>query len=889
MKIGKYSLMGIKAMYDTIAIVKKHFNPNIVLTGFFKYNNEKLKEAGFKARKDKDGNWAKDRRLTIEDDLKKVDKLNQLKKILEGVIEPVKADVVITTAHQSKGAEYDSVRIYDDFWGPKDVKGSVDKELPAPEELRLAYVAVTRAKKEIYLGPLTWVYDHTSEEDEQVTPSSSTIEAMSNIETDPTPVTPEEFDNEVQETAKKIDPATQRIADAIIASLENGNVPWRKPWTGAGFLPTSIATGKVYEGSNVISLWAAQQANGWVDNRWLTYKQAEKLGGNIKRGEKATSIIHWAPKFKQVDQPDGTTKDVFIYTPPKIINVFNVEQAEGLDLPPLVTPDPIPVSDAERILLETFKDHPKINYGRQDSAYYMPINDNIYLPLREQFGSEQDLFETLVHELAHSTGHPSRVNRTELLDNYGAHKESRGEEELIAEISVAIVAGRLGVEIDFGNITAYAQSWLRALKNDPQMIIKAAKQAQKAVDHMLGKQEEPAKVDEDGTPSEPVGEGVGSEGKTGDQIAEDAGLKPESTPEPNVGEQGKTGEEISGEEDLNPKPNSRGLIRSEIDPADLKVGDRLDISGKTRVAAIKIEEDKVLVSTKTIGSRGGGFESFNKDKKIFVWRKAEGVGSEGKTGEEIAGEAPTTPEPTPEPNVGEQGRTGEEIAEDDIKPAGVKGGHGLSAREIFDKTFRRSDVDIKKVYNAEEVWTPQKQRPFKSPVAPKRADFQDSASYIAAHKKYSKAYDEAYREMSRYIESSLGKKHLNGSGKGVQNYVKDIITADWFVEAFGDGGQLGRPPVSLFTSKSQGGKYSYGFKKGAFFSTLKVNSLLSKNEPSILHEIAHFATAISVAEGMDAHGVEYRMNYIYITDKVLGREAAEGLKEAYRKANLNVG
>jgi hypothetical protein len=93
----------------------------------------------------------------------------------------------------------------------------------------------------------------------------------------------------------------------------------------------------------------------------------------------------------------------------------------------------------------------------------------------------------------------------------------------------------------------------------------------------------------------------------------------------------------------------------------------------------------------------------------------------------------------------------------------------------------------------------------------------------------------------------------------------------------------------LFTSKSQGGKYSYGFKKGAFFSTLKVNSLLSKNEPSILHEIAHFATAISVAEGMDAHGVEYRMNYIYITDKVLGREAAEGLKEAYRKANLNVG
>jgi hypothetical protein len=173
------------------------------------------------------------------------------------------------------------------------------------------------------------------------------------------------------------------------------------------------------------------------------------------------------------------------------------------------------------------------------------VTDTVHLPLREQFGAEQDLFETLVHELAHSTGHTSRVNRKDLTDNYGTHKASRGEEELIAEISVALVAARLGVEIDFGNVASYAKSWLGALKNDPQMIIKAAKQAQKAVDHMLGKQEEPAKVDEEGNPIEPVGEGVGSEGKTGDQIAEDAGLKPEPTPEANVGEEGTTGEELT--------------------------------------------------------------------------------------------------------------------------------------------------------------------------------------------------------------------------------------------------------------------------------------------------------------------------------------------------------
>lgn len=518
---------------------------DVVLTGFFKNNNEKLKEAGFKARKDADGNWAKDRRLTIEDDLKKVDKLNQLKKILEGVIEPVKADVVITTAHQSKGLQWDKVRIFDDFWGPKFNKETGEIDMPAPEELRLAYVAITRAQKEVYLGPLNWVNDYTSEEDEQAIAPSFTLQAMSKIETDPVPVTPEEFGDEVQETAKKIDPATQKIADAIIAALEAGTAPWRKPWTGGGFLPTSVATGKMYEGTNVLVLWAAQERNGWSDNRWLTYKQAEKLGGNIKRGEKATSIIHWTPKFKDVKQPDGTTEKVFVYTPPKIINVFNVEQAEGINLPPLVKGEPVPVSQAEQTLLDTYKDRPEIFYKSQDSAYYSPVTDTIHLPLREQFGAEQDIFETLVHELAHSTGHTSRVNRKDLTDNYGTHKASRGEEELIAEISVALVAARLGVEIDFGNVAAYAKSWLGALKNDPTMIIKAAKQAQKAVDHMLGKQEEPAKVDEEGNPIEPVGEGVGSEGKTGDEIAEDAGLKPETTPEPNVGEEGTTGEELT--------------------------------------------------------------------------------------------------------------------------------------------------------------------------------------------------------------------------------------------------------------------------------------------------------------------------------------------------------
>lgn len=770
----KYKIVGDSIVLE-VGFVKNDY--------YRKLLNDNLKKVGMPARKtgkqfknskgELKDEWVRD--ASIPDDLDRTDKLNKIKKGLNGIIDPVKPDLVITTAHIAKGDEFDNLIIGDDFafFGPKPDKTTGEIKMPDEQEVNLAYVAVTRAKKKLVLGPLSWIYDYTEESDEEDMQSISNLQEMSSIPTDSTPVTPEEFDNEVKETAKKADPATQRIADAIIAALERGTAPWRKPWTGGGFLPTSVATGKMYEGSNVISLWAAQEANGWTDNRWLTYKQAEKLGGNIKRGEKATAVIHWAPKFKTVEQPDGTTKEQFVYTPPKIINLFNVEQAEGIDLPPLVKGEPIPVSQAEQTLLDTYKDRPEIFYKSQDSAYYSPSADTIHLPLREQFGAEQDLFETLVHELAHSTGHTSRVNRKELLDNYGNHRASRGEEELIAEISVALVAARLGVEIDFGNVASYAKSWLGSLKNDPTMIIKAAKQAQKAVDHMLGKQEEPAKFDEDGNPVEPVGEGVGSEGKTGEEIAEDSGLKPETAPEPNVGEQGKTGEEIA--------------------------------------------------------------------------------------------------------------------QEDDIKPAGIKGGHDLSPREVFNNNRPRSDSDVRKVYDAEEVYQAQLQRKVKPPVAPKRADFQDSASYIAAHKKYSKEYDDMYREISRNIQSPIGERNLDGSKRGVQNYVKDIITADWFVEAFGDGGQMGRPPVSLVTSKKAGGKYSYGFRNGVYESSLKINNLLSKSEPNILHEIAHFATAISMGEGFDAHGIEYRMNYIFITNKVRGREAAESLKEAYRKANLNVG
>lgn len=472
---------------------------------------------------------------------------NKIKRAASGYKPEKPIEVEIITAHKAKGKQWKRVRIFDDFKGPELSEEDGTMKLPAPEEMRLSYVAITRAEEALELGSLAWITDVTSEADESA--NLSPVEELLGMKVgqDIDPVTAEEAVKSDEKTVRKLDEQTELIADKIIEMIEKGTPPWRKPWTGGGFLPTSVSSGKPYQGSNVLYLWAVATSNGWTDNRWLTYNQAKKLGGNIKKGEKATYIIHWTPKFRDVEQPDGTITKQFYWTPPKFIPVFNVEQAENIKLPPLIEREPVPVTEAEQVVLNAYKDKPEIVFKAQDQAFYTPSEDKIYMPLREQFANPQDLFETLMHELAHSTGHKDRLGkegkRKELQDNYGNHRASRGEEELIAEISVAILASELGIEIDWGNVAAYADSWLKPLKDDKAMIITAAKMAQDAVNYMLGKKKE---EDEEGA-EKPVGEGVGSEGKTGEEVAAEAPAAPAETPEPNVGTEGQTGEEVAKE------------------------------------------------------------------------------------------------------------------------------------------------------------------------------------------------------------------------------------------------------------------------------------------------------------------------------------------------------
>ncbi len=498
-------------------------------------------------------------------------------------------EVEIITAHKAKGKQWKRVRIYDDFKAPEISEETGDLVMPEETETRLSYVAVTRAEEALELGSLAWILEVTSEDDGKPNITEAEEIMGMTVTPDPKPVSTEEVGDEVVKGRKITDEKTLEVANRLIALIEKGVVPWTKGWSGGGFLPSNGKTKNTYQGTNVLALWAAMAENNWTDPRFLTFKQGGDLGGFVRKGEKGTKILRPVPHSKEVKQPDGTTKKITWLTFDEA-NVFNAAQFDNLQLPPLIKKDPVPVSEIETQILKSYKDgHPEIIYRPQDKAFYTPDEDKIYLPLRNQFDSNNAFIETFFHELAHSTGHISRLGkdgkRKDLQDNYKKHYESRGEEELIAEISVALIAAEFGVEIDWGNTAAYADFWLKPLKNDPEMLIIAAKQAQSAVNWMLGIEPGDNQTTPEADTQKPeAGEGVGSEGKTGEQIAEEKPETPDVTPEPNVGQQGQTGEEIAQNtpknKDTSVKPTKINIQNEEYDLWNDITYDRTSEEGK---------------------------------------------------------------------------------------------------------------------------------------------------------------------------------------------------------------------------------------------------------------------------------------------------------------------
>jgi antirestriction protein ArdC len=288
-------------------------------------------------------------------------------------------------------------------------------------------------------------------------------------------------------------PYYKMIADRLIKQLEEGTAPWQKPWEpGLERLPHNPVSGTRYKGAN--ALWLAMQ--GRSDPRWMTYKQAQKIGAQVQKGEKSVWVQYW--KFTdQVPKKDEKGKilrdgkgrpitEEVVLDRPKVFSsrVFNAEQIKGL--PPLEKKEPAwdRHERAERILAGSGA---KILHDQADRAFYRPSTDSIHLPDHEQFKAADNYYATALHELGHWTGHGSRMGR-DLSGGFGS--ESYAKEELRAEIASLMVGDELGTGHDPGQHAAYVKSWVKVLEEDPKEILRASRDAEKIMSLVMSYEKE---------------------------------------------------------------------------------------------------------------------------------------------------------------------------------------------------------------------------------------------------------------------------------------------------------------------------------------------------------------------------------------------------------------
>jgi antirestriction protein ArdC len=267
------------------------------------------------------------------------------------------------------------------------------------------------------------------------------------------------------------------VTERVIQALEEGTVPWRKPWSAAG-VPVNVRTGRPYRGVNVLLLGLTEHS----DPRWGTYKAMRECGGQVRKGEKATAIVLWKPVTRKGENENGELSE-HGYLLARCYNVFNAEQCDGLPELELSDQSEYVVNDRAEEVINGYKSGPALLHGG-DRACYSPAKDLVRMPEPESFSSSPEYYQTLFHELIHSTGHESRLARLEPA-LFGS--DPYAKEELIAELGASMLAGLIGLETSAGeNSAAYIANWLEALRNDRKLIISAAAAAQKASDRIVG-------------------------------------------------------------------------------------------------------------------------------------------------------------------------------------------------------------------------------------------------------------------------------------------------------------------------------------------------------------------------------------------------------------------
>jgi antirestriction protein ArdC len=269
------------------------------------------------------------------------------------------------------------------------------------------------------------------------------------------------------------------VTQTIIEKLEAGDCPWKRPWTTTA--PKNLVSQREYRGINTFLL----STSGFPSPYFLTYAQAIKLGGNVRKGEHGQIVVFWNVGKEKLNPKTGKIQKPFLL---RYYRVFNLSQTEGIQAKLGINDadsTPKPSIESCDAIVSGMPNRPAIKAS--DRAWYRPSTDEVGIPDKSVFNSSEAFYATLFHELTHSTGHASRVGREgiEVLNSFGS--ESYSKEELIAEMGAAYLCGFSGISpATVENSAAYLRSWISVLKGDSRLIVTAASQAQRASDYIRG-------------------------------------------------------------------------------------------------------------------------------------------------------------------------------------------------------------------------------------------------------------------------------------------------------------------------------------------------------------------------------------------------------------------
>ena len=285
------------------------------------------------------------------------------------------------------------------------------------------------------------------------------------------------------------------VTNRIIQQLEEGTVPWHKPWSSSsGNVPINYVTRKPYRGVNLLLLS--------MPGEWLTWNQIKKLHGTVRKGETSSLVVFFSfiePKDKKKSKVPKVDTDIFdssiaenkkpsddAYPLLRYTNVWHISQVDGIESKLNLQPVESSLVGDEQAdyLINTYcrEEHIKLHITNSQSAYYSQLDDSIMLPQLSQYECAAEFYSTAFHELAHSTGHSSRLNRLT-----SKTETAYAKEELIAEIASSFILSSLEIDVKsaFDNSVAYISSWLSELRNNPKLIVSASGAASKAADYIL--------------------------------------------------------------------------------------------------------------------------------------------------------------------------------------------------------------------------------------------------------------------------------------------------------------------------------------------------------------------------------------------------------------------